>query len=434
VSDPAPSWAEWARAVEDPRRASEKPEALEGLLVLDCAVGHYGGHVLAGFLGELGAEVVKLEPPGGDPARAWGPPDARIRGEGLAYLAEGRNRSYATLDLAHPEGQVLFRQLASRADVVIEGFPPGQMDTWGIGYRQLEPLNPRLVYVALSTHGQFGPRAAGSGPEYDLIDQALSGLAYITGEPGDDRPEAVPTRVGSWISAYAQAAWAGIGALAALHWREASGRGQMIDVSGAEALMRYLEYTLLLYHASGEVRERLGVMDIAVSVYTFVPVKDGWAFIAGYTDPNFGAICRIMGRPELTQDPRFRTTLDRTRPDNRTALRDEIAKWSVQHTASEILAKVLADPGPGVVVFGPVSRPTQTLGEAHWWERGAFARVDDPVYGMLTLAAPAWRMSGTPPRLKEPGRPPGYHNTHVYAKYLGLGPARLTELRDRGII
>ena len=105
--------------------------------------------------------------------------------------------------------------------------------------------------------------------------------------------------------------------LAALHWREASGRGQMIDVSGAEALMRYLEYTLLLYHGSREVRERLGGMDIAVSVYTFIPVKDGWAFIAGYTDPNFGAICRIMGRPELAQDPRFRTTLDRTQPDKR---------------------------------------------------------------------------------------------------------------------
>jgi crotonobetainyl-CoA:carnitine CoA-transferase CaiB-like acyl-CoA transferase len=422
------------RAAEDPRRVSEKPEALDGLLVLDCAVSHYGGHVLGGFLGELGAEVVKLEPPGGDPARQWGPPDAAIGGEGLAYLAEGRNRAYATLDLTRPEGQTLFRHLAARADVVIEGYPPGQMDAWGVGYRQLEPLNPRLVYVALSTHGQFGPRAEGGGPEYDLIDQALSGLAYITGEPGDDRPEAAPTRVGSWIGAYAQAAWAGLGTLAALHWREASGRGQMLDVSGAEALMRYLEYTLLLHHASGEVRERLGLVDVAVSVYTFVPVKDGWAFIAGYTDANFGAICRVMERPELARDPRFRTTLDRTQPENRAALRDEIARWSVNHTASEILARVMADPGPGVVVFGPVSRPTEVLAEPHWWERGCFARLDDPVYGPLTLAAPAWRMTRTPPRLKTPGRPAGFHTAEVFARYLGLGPTRLAELRARGIV
>jgi CoA:oxalate CoA-transferase len=208
----------------------------------------------------------------------------------------------------------------------------------------------------------------------------------------------------------------------------------MIDVSGAEALMRYLEYTLLLYHGNREVRERLGGMDIAVSVYTFIPVKDGWAFMAGYTDANFGAICRIMGRSELAQDPRFRTTLDRAQPDSRTALRDEIARWSVNYTASEILAKVLADRGPGTVVFGPVNRPTQTLAEDHWWDRGCFARLDDPVYGPLTLAAPVWRMTRTPPRLKVPGRPAGFHTAHVYARRLGLGPPRLADLRAQGII
>jgi CoA:oxalate CoA-transferase len=433
-SSPTPSWSEWIRRADDPAGAAACPEALDDLLVLDCSVGHYGGHVLAGFLGELGAEVVKLEPPEGDPGRRWGPPDATVEGEGLAFLAEGRNRAYATLNLVHPEGQALLRALAARADVLIEGFPAGRMDAWGLGYRQLEPLNPRLVYVALSTHGQFGPRAAEATPEYDLIDQALSGLAFITGEPGDDRREAGPTRVGSWMSAYAQAAWAGLATLAALHWRQTSGLGQMIDVSGAEALMRYLEYTLLLRHTGGEIRQRMGVYDLAVSVYTFVPVKDGWAFIAGYTDPNFGAICRIMGRPELTRDPRFRTTLDRTKPENRAALREEIARWSAAYTASEILAKVLADPGPGVVVFGPVNRPTQTLAETHWWERGCFGRVDDPVYGALTLALPAWRMTRTPPRLKLPARPPGYHNSHVYAKYFGFGPERLAGLRSRGII
>ncbi|HEV8306210.1 MAG TPA: CoA transferase [Methylomirabilota bacterium] len=430
-------WSEWIREAEAPGRASEKPEALDDLLVLDCSVAHYGGHVLAGFLGELGAEVIKLEPPEGDPARAWGPPDVTVAGEGLAFLAEGRNRAYVTLNLAEAEGRALLRGLAARADVLIEGFPPGQMDAWEIGYRQLGALNPRLVYVALSAHGQFGPRAADGGVEYDLLDQARSGLAFLTGEPGDDRAEARPTRVGSWISAYAQAAWAGVATLGAVHWRDlpgSGGRGQMIDVSGAEALMRYLEYTLLLYHAGQQVRQRTGIFDVAVSVYTFVPVKDGWAFIAGYTDPNFGAVCRVMGRPELTQDPRFRTTLDRTRPENRAALREEIVRWSVNYTASEILARVLADPGPGVVVFGPVNRPTQTLAEEHWWARGCFGRLEDPVYGALLLAMPAWRMTRTPPRLKLPGRPAGYHNGHVYAKYFGFGPERLAELRSRGII
>src|SRR5262245_49265984 len=185
-------WADWVRAAEDPRHAADRPESLEGLLVLDCSIANYGGHVLAGFLGELGAEVVKLEPPGGDPGRAWGPADASIGGEGLAYLAEGRNRYYATLNLSSAEGQEIFHQLATRADVVIEGFPPGQMDAWGIGYRQLGPLNPRVIYVALSTHGQFGPRSEGSGPAYDLIDQALSGLVYIPADPEGKYKEQAP--------------------------------------------------------------------------------------------------------------------------------------------------------------------------------------------------------------------------------------------------
>src|SRR5262249_15157847 len=274
----------------------------------------------------------------------------------------------------------------------------------------------------------------------------------ITGEPGDDGsptgggatrseatpapagPASVPTRVGSWISAYAQAGWAGLAKLAALHWRQTSGQGQLVDVSGAQGPVRYLQYTLLLYHTSRDVRPRMGIYDLAVSVYTFIPVKDGWAFIAGYTDPNFGAICRIMGRPELAQDPRFRTTLDRTQPGNRAALRDEIAAWAINYTAREILGKVVPDPGPGTVVFGPVNQPTRTLAEDHWWDRGCFARLDDPVYGALTLAAPAWRMTRTPPRLKVPGRPVGFHTAHVYAKHLGLGPDRLADLRARGII
>jgi crotonobetainyl-CoA:carnitine CoA-transferase CaiB-like acyl-CoA transferase len=208
----------------------------------------------------------------------------------------------------------------------------------------------------------------------------------------------------------------------------------MIDVSGAEALMRYLEYTALLYHATGQVRGRTGLFELAVFVYTFVRVKDGFAFIAGYTDPNFQAICRIMGRPELAQDPRFSTTLKRTVLENEIALREEIERWSIDLTAEEILGKVLADPGPGIVVFGPVNLPSDTLRESHWWERGCLRTVEDSLYGRLLLQMPAWRMTRTPPRLKWPCRPVGYHNGHVYQKYLGLGPRRLAQLRDREVL
>lgn len=432
-----PRWAEWIREEEDPRRAGPKPEALDDLLVLDLCHANFGAFLTSTFLAELGAEVIKVEPPGGDPGRDWGPPGFHHQGEGIAYIAEGRNKYYITLSLETAEGRKLFRSLAERADVILDGHPPGEMDSWGIGYRQLREANPRLIYCGFSTYGQFGPLAGCGKPDYDLSNQALSGLVYITGEPeqnGEPRTEAVPTRVGSWASAYAAGAWAGVAILSALHWRQVSRQGQMIDISGAEALMRFMETTVLRYHLSQTVRERMGLYDLAVFPYTFIRVKDGWAFIAGYTDPNFGAICRIMGRPELTKDPRFSTTLARTRPENEVALREEIGRWSVNYTSSEILAKVLADPGPGTIVFGRVNESLEVLEEAHWRERGCLTRVSDAVYGALLLGMPTWRMTETPPRVKWACRPVGYHNGHVYQKYFGFGPTRLLELKSHGVL
>jgi crotonobetainyl-CoA:carnitine CoA-transferase CaiB-like acyl-CoA transferase len=394
------------------------------------------GLVCTAFLAELGAEVLKVEPPGGDPARAWGPPDFTHEGEGLAYLAEGRNKYYITLNLDLAEGREIFRHLARRADVVVEAYPPGQMDVWGIGYRQLSAENPKLIYVAISANGHFGPRAAEGMREHDLTSQAASGLTFITGEPdrGDPESAGVPTKAGPWLAGYAGGAWAAFGLLGALHYRHETGRGQMVDVTPAEGLMRYLEYTLLWFHIAGTIRERIGHYDLAVFPYTFIQVKDGWAFIAGYTDPNFQALCRVMGQPELAQDPRFSTVWARVQPENERLLREEIEAWSLHWTSEEILKKVMADPGPGVVVFGRVESPVEVLSRENWWERGCFHRFSDPVAGDVTLQMPVWRMTETPPRVRWVSRPTGYHNGYVYQKYLGCGPGRLAELRSRRVI
>src|ERR1700675_3869982 len=146
---------EWAAKLFDPTRIHEKPEALRGIRVLDLSV-IYFGPATADFLGELGAEVIKVEPPGGTPARRWGPADASVNGEGLAFLAEARNRYHVTLDLEKKEGRKILKGLAERADVLVEGFAPGYLDGLGLGYRQLSRVNPRLVYVACSAYGQFG--------------------------------------------------------------------------------------------------------------------------------------------------------------------------------------------------------------------------------------------------------------------------------------
>ena len=430
------SWEDWIRQEDDPRGAFGKPEALDDLLVVDVSRESVAGLVCTAFLAELGAEVLKIEPPGGDPARAWGPADFTHKGEGLAYLAEGRNKYYITLSLETSEGREIFRHLVRRADVVVEAYPPGQMDAWGIGYRQLFVENPGLIYVAISAHGHFGPGAAEEMPEHDLTSQAASGLAYITGEPDTDDagPAAVPTKAGPWLAGYAGGAWAAFGLLGALHYRHETGRGQMVDVTPAEGLMRYLEYTLLWYHVDGRVRERIGYYDYAVFPYTFIRVQDGWAFIAAYTDPNFHALCRIMERPDLAQDPRFSTVWARVQRENEQALRDEIEAWSLQRISKEILEKVMADPGPGVVVFGRVESPTEVLSRENWWERGCFHKFSDPVYGDLTLQMPVWRMTATPPRVRWACRPAGYHNGYIYQKYVGLGPRRLAEFKNQGVV
>jgi crotonobetainyl-CoA:carnitine CoA-transferase CaiB-like acyl-CoA transferase len=429
-------WEDWIRQEADLRAAFAKPEALNDLLVVDVSRENVAGMVCTSLLTELGAEVLKVEPPGGDPARTWGPPEFTHQGEGLAYLAEGRNKHYITLNLEAAEGREVFLKLARRSDVVIEAYAPGQMDAWGIGYRQLSSENPALIYVAISAHGQYGPRADSAMPEHDLTSQAASGLTFITGEPENDDASAsgVPTKAGPWLAGYAGGAWAAFAILGALHYRYETGRGQMVDVTPAEGLMRYLEYTLLWYHIDERVRERIGYYDLAVFPYTFVRVKDGWGFIAGYTDPNFRALCRVMGRLDLAQDPRFATTSARVDPPNERALRGEIEAWSVRFTSDEILEKVMADPGPGVVVFGRVESPMEVLSRENWWERGCFEKFSDPVYGELTLQMPVWRMTETPPRIRWACRPAGYHNGYVYQKYLGWGPSHLATLRSRGVI
>jgi crotonobetainyl-CoA:carnitine CoA-transferase CaiB-like acyl-CoA transferase len=332
--------------------------------------------------------------------------------------------------------------LATKADVVIETYTPGQMDAWGIGYRQLCRASPRLLYAAISTYGQFGPKATRNTrkPDYDVADQALSGLVYMTGEPANDprrpQPHETPTKSGNWMGWYAGGAWAAFGILAALQHRHRTGEGQFVDVSPPEALMRFTEDAVLYYDKAGKVRERVGVVDTSVSPYYFVRCKDGHQMIAGFSDVNFTGLTNIMERPELRKDPRFDSFIKRTQ--NRLALHAEVERWSQQYTSQEILAKVqdymLSKRGPGTVATGRVNSPAETFQEVHWWERGSLTTVDDPIYGALPMQGQPWKATGTPPRMKWACRPAGHDNEHVYLKYLGLGPSKLFEYTKRGTI
>ncbi|MGE5190014.1 MAG: CaiB/BaiF CoA transferase family protein [Gemmatimonadota bacterium] len=435
-------FATWARNATDPDAAAGKPEALSGVRVIEYAPAHFGGMVAASILAELGAEVVKVEPPGGDPARRLAPEGMAVAGTGLPFLSEARNRRFVTLSPDREEGRDLFRRLAGRSDVVVTAEPERAMEAAGIGYLALRRVAPGIVYLSLSTYGAFGPEAARPVKDADLLCQALSGVPYVTGDPegeGPDPETQVPTKTGNWHGWFAQGLWGACGVLAALNFRADTGKGQFVDVSGAEALMKFVDYNITWMHTAGRERGRTGVYDPAVFPYTYIRCADGHTFIAAYNDDAFESLAHIIARPELARDPRFRTGPDRTKPENEKALHGILEEWSAARTADEILREIedytSKRSGPGAaVVTGRVNRPLETLAEENWRIRGCFARVTAPPYGDLLLAAPPWKMSGTPPRLKSACRPPGADNAAIYSELLGLTPARIASLSERGVI
>jgi crotonobetainyl-CoA:carnitine CoA-transferase CaiB-like acyl-CoA transferase len=268
-----------------------------------------------------------------------------------------------------------------------------------------------------------------------------SGLAYISGEPEREGPAdyAVPTKTGSWYGWYSEGLFAAYGTLLALNFREDTGEGQFVDVSGAECLMKFIDYNMGWFHMDGKVKERLGSYDPSVFPYTFIKCKDGYTFMAAYNDEAFNTLMEIIGRPELTKDPRFSSFMQRTSLENEEALQNILEEWSTQYPVDEVIDRVQKtiskkEGRAAAVVTGKVTQPSETLEEQNWWDRGSFVSVKDPVYGELTLQGPLWKMSETPPRLKWICRPVGADNEFVYLKYLGVGKNRLTEMKNEGIL
>ncbi len=441
AKDSKNSWYDWAREQTDPAQASQKPEALDDLLVLDVSAGNMGGPVCSSMLAELGAQVIRLEPPGGDVTRKFSPFGVMHQDTGLGYLVEGRNKYHISLDLQKAASREIFTILAKHADVIIETYQPGVMDGWGIGYRQLREVNPRLIYAALGAYGQFGPGAGSGRPSSEITNQAYSGLVHINGEPEHFEPTeyGVPTKVGSWYGWYAEGMFAAYGILLALNFRSDTGQGQMVDVSGAECIMKFIDYNLSWFHMDGKVKGRLGNYDIAVFPYTFIRCQEGYTFLAAYNDEAFETLMEIIERPEMAKDPRFSSFLNRTSIENEEALQYLLEEWSRRYPVEEVIQRVQdaiskKKGRAAAVVTGKVSQPREVLQEENWWDRGLFQEIEDPTYGKLTVQGPAWKMSETPPRLKWLCRPVGADNEFIYLKYLGIGRSQLAALERAGVI
>lgn len=433
------SWGDWIKELDDPAKARTKPEALDHITVLDCSYANMAGCFATSIMAEFGAEVIRIEPLGGDPARTYSPWGYLHMDTGLGYLNEGRNKYHVTLDLNAQEGRKIFTVLAKKADVVVETAMPGAMDEMGIGYRQLRELNPALIYCAIYTYGQFGPKAACGKADVDVVNQAFSGITSVGGERPDDpaHPAAaeVPTKQGNWMGWYAGGAWAAVATMAALHYRTLSGKGQFIDISSAEAFGRCINYGLTYYQGFDDVIPRVGNYDVGVFPYTYFKCKDGFAFLSGFSDINWKALCTILDRHDL--QGQYPTIFDRLDLDNMKKMYKEIEKWTMAHTYDEIYDAVMdynKNIGEGVVVPGKISDPADTMKAENWWVRQCFEKIDDPHYREMVIANQAWKMTETPPRVKWACRPVGADNEYIYNKKLGWGAKQLEELQAKGVI
>jgi len=394
------------------------PGPLEGLRVIDVGT-RLAAPFCAGLLGEMGAEVVKVEQPsGGDFMRTIGPFED---GYSLFWAVEGRGRRSATLDLRRPRGQELFRRLAARADVICENFRPGTMEGWNVGPADLDP---RLVMVRISVFGQDGPKA--QRPGLDRMGIGYGGLMHLTGYP--DSP---PVRPGVTVSDYLTGAFCAHAAVAALYARDARrlGAGAVIDASLYGSILRILEWTIAAYDRLGIVRQREGNRLPNSAPLDNYPTADGhYICIVAGSDANFGRLCRAMGRPDLTEDPRFTNLGERAA--NADAINGIVAAWTSERTAAEVeTACVDAD-----VPVASAYTVSDIVSDEQVAARGDLVTVDDPVVGPLRQQAPFPRLVGTPPVVPTGAPRLGEHNRAIWCDLVGLSENELADLAADGIV
>jgi crotonobetainyl-CoA:carnitine CoA-transferase CaiB-like acyl-CoA transferase len=397
---------------------------LAGVRVLDVGT-RISAPFCAGLLGELGAEVIKVEQPGtGDFMRTIGPfaPGPEGSGYSLFWAVEGRGRRSVTCDLRKKEGQQLFIRLAAQADVLCENFRPGTMEEWGLGPSD---LGTDLVYVRISAFGQDGPYA--QRPGLDRLGIAYGGLLQLTGER--DRP---PVRPGVTISDYLTGVFAALAAVAGLFERRAGSippTGSVVDAALYESVLRVLEWTLAAYDTTGTVRTREGNrMANSAPLDNYRAADGSYVCIVGGSDANFGRLCRAMGRPELIEDPRYATLSARV--ERGEEINDLVAEWAARLEAGEIEAACVEH---GVPV-GTAYTAADIFADPHMAARRDLVTIEDPVIGPVRQQAPFPRFVGRPSAVPAGAPELGAHNREVWCDLVGVTPAELERLGEAGVV
>jgi formyl-CoA transferase len=384
------------------------------------------GSLLAGpfcgqLLGDLGAEVIKVETPNqGDPMREWG--REKAGGKSLWWPVVARNKKSITLDLRQPDGQELLRQLLTKADFLIENFRPGTMEKWGCGYEVLSKINPRLIMIRVSGYGQTGPYSGYAG--FGAIGEAMGGLRYVVGDPS-----APPSRMGISIGDSLAATFACLGALSALHYREVTGRGQVVDSAIYEAVLNMMESLVTEYDKAGYIRERTGAILPNVAPSNVYPTRDGSMVLIGANqDRVFARLAQAMQRPDLAQQPEYATHV--ARGEHQHQLDELVSAWTRTKARSEVL-QLMNEYG---VPAGLIYRAPEMLEDPHFKARGAIASVPHPDFGEIKMQNVAPHLSETPGSIRSPAPSLGQHNDEVFLKLLELQRERHAELKSRSIV
>jgi formyl-CoA transferase len=384
------------------------------------------GQLLAGpfcgqLLGDFGAEVIKLEDPGkGDPMRQWG--REKPHGHSLWWPVVARNKRSVTCNLRSQAGQDLVRQLVARSDVLVENFRPGTLERWGLSPEQLWEINPRLVVTRVTGFGQTGPYAPQAG--YGSIGEAMGGIRYTTGDPGNP-----PSRTGISLGDSLAAIFATLGTLVALHARERTGMGQVVDSAIYEAVLAMMESLIPEWQVAGYQRERTGAVLPNVSPSNIYPTADGdMVLLAANQDTVFRRLAGLMGQPGLAADERYATHSARGR--HMEELDRLIAEWTAGHDAEPLL-ELLAGGG---VPAGRIFRAQDMLADPHFAAREAIVRLAHPQFGELAMHNVFPRLSATPGRVRHAGPELGADNTTIYGDLLGLTGAELSRLQGDGVI
>lgn len=391
--------------------------ALAGLRVIEM------GQLLAGpfcgqLLGDMGADVIKLEPPGkGDPMRLWGQGEEKVQWEVIA-----RNKRSVTCNLRVPEGQDIARQLIAKADILVENFKPGTLEKWGLSPADLHEINPGLIIARMSGYGQTGPYSTRAG--FGGIGEAMGGWRYIVGEP--DR---APARMGISIGDTLCATYGTMGVLAALHHREKTGEGQVIDTALYEAVLQVMEGLVPEYDYNGFIRERSGSILPGIAPSNVYSCVDGPFMIGANNDAIFARLAEAMGQPELASDQRYATHL--ARGQNQTQLDDLINEWTATLTVEELDNLMIKHSVPA----GRVYTAKDMMDDPHFQDREAIIEVETEGHGKLKMQNAFPRFSKTQSGVRRTAPvTPGQHNLEVMSELLGWDATDIEEKAERGLM